>query len=162
MRPRHGRVAGVGGVRENRVFVRPCFTTGWQLLPSSPLMKAAFAAMTLGVATLLLSGCYKTQEGRYQAGVPFSRDEIESRYERPVPQVYEAAKATLAFNGTLTSENLVAQVVTARINDRTVYVKVDEVEPRISRVMVQARRNSGRGDLDLAAEIDKQIALRLR
>ena len=125
-------------------------------------MKAAFSAILLTTATLALTGCYKSQEGRYHAGVPFSRDEIESRYERPTAQVYEASKATLAFNGTLISENLVAQVLTAKINDRTVYVRVDEVEPQISRVVVQARRGSGGGDLALAAELDKQIALRLR
>jgi hypothetical protein len=41
-------------------------------------------------------------------------------------------------------------------------VKVDEVEPKISRVLTQARKKGGRSDIDLASEIDKQIALRLR
>jgi hypothetical protein len=40
-------------------------------------------------------------------------------------------------------------------------VTVDEVEPKVTRVKVQARRKSGGSDIDLASEIDKQIALRL-
>jgi hypothetical protein len=39
---------------------------------------------------------------------------------------------------------------------------VDEVEPRVARVYVQARKNGGKADIHLAAELDKQIALRLR
>ena len=40
---------------------------------------------------------------------------------------------------------------------RTVWVAVDEIEPKVSRVRVQARTKGGRGDIDLASEIDKQI-----
>jgi hypothetical protein len=124
-------------------------------------MKKVFAALLLGLTVLSLTGCYKTQEGRRKVGVPFSKDTIESRYERPVDQVYAAAKATLEFNGALTGENTITKVLTGKVNDRTIYVRVDEAEPRIARVFVQARKSSGRGDVDLASEIDKQIALRL-
>lgn len=131
-------------------------------------MKKLVVATALVVAFLAGAGCYKTKEGRYRAGVPFSKDTIESRYERPVDQVYQAAKATLEFNGALNSEgssatgDTASRTLTGKVNKRTLWVQVDEVEPRVTRVQVQARKSGGRGDVDLASEIDKQIALRLR
>ena len=132
-------------------------------------MKNVLAVVLLAMAAAGGSGCYKTQEGGYRAGVPFSKDTIESRYERPVDQVYQAAKATLEYNGALTSEgstasgDTAARTLSGKVNNRSLWVQVDEVEPRITRVQVQARKGGvGRGDIDLAAEIDKQIALRLR
>ena len=131
-------------------------------------MKKLVVAAVLAVVVVSGAGCYKTKEGRYRAGMPFSKDTIESRYERPVEQVYQAAKATLEFNGALTAENSTAsgdtasRTLTGNINKRSLWVQVDEVEPRITRVQVQARKSAGRGDVDLASEIDKQIALRLR
>jgi hypothetical protein len=125
-------------------------------------MKKFLAVLVLAVGASLATGCYKSQEGGYKAGVPFAKDSIEGRYERPVEQVYEAAKATLAFNGALSGENTLGKVLTGNVNGRKVWVKVDEVEPRVSRVIVQARRSGGRGDIDLAAELNTQIALRLR
>ncbi|HTH49466.1 MAG TPA: hypothetical protein VMB21_18260 [Candidatus Limnocylindria bacterium] len=119
-------------------------------------------AISLGVTLLTAAGCYSTQEGRSKFGVPLSKDTIESRYERSVDQVFAAAKDTLAFNGTLTGENTIAKTLAASIDNRTVWVKVDEVEPRVSRIFVQARKSGGAADIYLASEIDKQIALRLK
>ena len=125
-------------------------------------MKKNFVVAVIAIATLGLSGCYQTQEGRRRPGLPYLKDTIESRYERPVEQVYESAKATLAFNGVITMEGAPTHLLEAKVNDRMVWVRVDEVEPRVARVFVQARKNGGKGDINLAAELDKQIALRLR
>jgi hypothetical protein len=131
-------------------------------------MKKIVVVAVLAVAVAAGAGCFKTQEGRYSAGVPFSKDTIESRYERPADQVFEAAKATLDFNGALLTEgstavgNTAARTLTGKVNKRSLWIRVDEVEPRVTRVQVQARKGGGRGDVDLASEIDKQIALRLR
>ena len=125
-------------------------------------MKKFLAVLAVAVATTSLTGCFKTQEGRRRAGLPGVKDTIESRYERPVEQVFESARATLAFNGAITKQNDPARILEAKVNNRTVWVRVDEVEPRVSRVFVQARKNGAAGDIHLAAEIDKQIALRLR
>ena len=125
-------------------------------------MKKLVAVLMIAATTAAVTGCYKTQEGRRRAGLPGLKDTIESRYERPVDQVYESARATLAFNGAITKQNDPARILEAKVNNRTVWVRVDEVEPRVSRVFVQARRNGSRGDIQLAAELDKQIALRLR
>lgn len=125
-------------------------------------MKKFLAVLSVAVATTSLTGCYKTQEGQRRAGLPGVKDTIESRYERPVEQVYESARATLAFNGAITKQNDPARILEAKVNNRVVWVRVDEVEPRVARVFVQARKNGAAGDIHLAAEIDKQIALRLR
>ncbi len=111
----------------------------------------------------LLTGCVETVDGHSQAGVPFLKDTIEGNYERSVPQIMAAAKAVIKFNGQLTSENTINNSVEGKINQCTVFVRVDEVDTvkPISRVLVQARTRSGGRNIDLAAEIDKQIALQL-
>ena len=125
-------------------------------------MKKSLSAIALGVAVVVSSGCYSTQEGRSKFGTPWAKDTIESRYERPVDQVFAAAKDTLAFNGTLTGENTIAKTLAASIDNRTVWIKVDEIEPRVSRINVQTRKSGGAPDIYLASELDKQIALRLK
>lgn len=108
------------------------------------------------------AGCRSTPDGRMKAGVPMVRDTIESRYQRPVAQIFAAARQVLEQNGTLTGENTISNTLQAQIDTRTVIVTVDEVEPGVSRVRTQARKKNTMGDVDLAAELDKQIALRLR
>jgi hypothetical protein len=108
------------------------------------------------------TGCYSTADGRMRAGIPLIKDQFESRYERPVPEVFAAAREVLQHNGTLTSENTINNSLQAKVDGKTVIIRVDEVEPKISRIIVQARSKSSSADLDLASEIDKQIALRLR
>ena len=118
-----------------------------------------FLALAMFVA--LFTGCYSTPDNRSKVGMPMAKDKIESRYERPVEQIFAAAKEVLRFNGTLFGENTISHTLEARVDTRTVYVSVDEVEPKVSRVIVQARKKSRLPDIDLAAEIDKQIALKL-
>jgi len=115
------------------------------------------AIILLGVAT----GCQSTPDGRKRAGVPFVKDTIQSRYQRPVAQIFAATRQVLELNGTLTGENTISSTLEAKVDNRNVIVTVDEVEPGVSRVLVEARRKGGAADIDLAAEIDKQIALRL-
>jgi hypothetical protein len=116
-----------------------------------------FAVVLLAVAT----GCQSTPDGRRRAGVPFVRDTIEGRYQRPVDQIFTASRGVLELNGTLTGENTVNHTLEAKVDNRSVVVKVDEVEPGVSRVLVEARKKGGGADIDLAAEIEKQIALKL-
>ena len=124
------------------------------------LNTAGWLALVALVTTL--TGCYSTPDGRNRMGMPFSKDKIESRYERPVDKIVAAAKEVLTYNGTMTSDNTITHVLEARIDNRTVWVRVEEVDANLSRVVVQARRKGGTSDIDLASEIDKQIALRLR
>jgi hypothetical protein len=133
-------------------------------------MKTKLCAALLGLA-VLAAGCVDTVSGRKTAGVPFIKDTIEARYERPVEQVFQAAKDVVQYNGTLVNETILhnqtnsvsglVKTVEGKVNQRTVWVRVEQVDPRITAVSVQTRTSGGGTDIDLAAEIDKQIALRL-
>ncbi len=121
----------------------------------------AAAALLLAIA-IVTPGCYRTLDQRSKAGVPFKKDRIGGQYERSIDEVQAAARKVLQFNGTLTSDDVVSRVLTAKVDTRTVYVGLTELEPRLTGVTVQARTKGGGADVDLAAEIDKQIALNLR
>lgn len=107
-------------------------------------------------------GCQSTPSGQMRAGIPFVRDTIPSRYQRPVPQIFAAARKVLELNGTLTSENTINNSLEARVDNRRVVILVREVEPGVSEVLVEARTKMGAPDVVLAAELDKQIALNLK
>lgn len=133
-------------------------------------MKMRYAAAFLG-AVVLVAGCVSTVGGSKTAGVPFVNDKIQARYERPMDEVFEAAKEVITYNGTLLSEstlhgqtnavNGIAKVAQGKVNQRTVWVRVQQEDPKITAVAVQTRTSGGAADIQLAAEIDKQIALRL-
>ena len=113
------------------------------------------------MAAGILAGCYSTPEGKMKGGVPFVKDHFEGRYQRPVATIFAAARQVLELNGTVTGENRINNSLEAKVDNRTVWVRVDEVEPGVSRVIVAARKKGGGADLDLASEIEKQIALKL-
>lgn len=121
------------------------------------MKKNAFALLMTVCLANFLCGCVGTVDGGSKAGIPLAKDTIQSSYERPVEQIFTAAKDVLKLNGTLTSENTINHSLIAKVDTRTVWVAVDEIEPRVSRVRVQARTKGGLGDIDLASEIDKQI-----
>jgi len=113
--------------------------------------------LCVAMSGALLSGCVTTLDGRQQAGMPFRKDTIEHRYERPALEIWTAAKDVLRFNGTLYSEDMLKSVMEGSVNERTIWIKVEELNKSLSRVTVQTRPP----DLELAGELDKQIALRL-
>lgn len=125
--------------------------------------------LILGVAALsvLAAGCVRTVNDRKTAAMPFVKDKVEARYERPVAQVHDAAKQVIQFNGTLLRDSSLLGnsnttfAVEGKVNQRTVWVRVEAIEPRLTLVQVQARTGAGLTDIDLVHEIDKQIALRL-
>ena len=117
--------------------------------------------MMLCLMGFSLSGCYTTVDGGKKAGVPWMKDTIEGRYERSVEELYDAALEVLSFNGTLVSENRVNNSLIAKVDTNTVYVQVEPVGPSISRILVQSRSRYGRPDVDLASELEKQVALQL-
>jgi hypothetical protein len=131
-----------------------------------------FAALAVIAAlAILASGCVSTVGGNKTAGVPFIKDKIEANYERPMDEVFQAAKDVVKFNGTLIHESIlygqtnainnIAKVVEGKVNQRSVWVRVAQVDPKITAVAVQTRTSGGGTDIDLAAMIDKQIALKL-
>ena len=118
----------------------------------------SFAVLAVSV---LLTGCVSTVDGHMKMGMPLVKDTIQSRYQFPVAKLVKAAQAVLANNGTLVSNDTINNTITARVDTRTVWVKVTEIDAQISGVVVQVRTKSGAADVDLASEIDKQIALQL-
>jgi hypothetical protein len=48
-----------------------------------------------------------------------------------------------------------------KVNDCNVWLRVETVDPQITQVTVQARTKWGNSDIDLAHELEKEIALQL-
>ncbi len=118
-------------------------------------------SILLCLAALGLSGCYSTVDGGRKTGLPWMKDTIEGRYQRPVEELYRAALEVLRFNGTIVSENRVNKSLTAKVDTSTVCVQVEAVGPKVSRILVQSRTKFSRPNIDLSSELEKQIALRL-
>jgi len=122
-----------------------------------------FRLFLLCVASSLAAvsvGCISTPQGK-QFGLPGVRDTMVSRYERPMDQVINSAREVLSRTGTITGDDVVNNQVSAKINNRSVWVTVSEVEPLVTEVKVRVRSSRGTADQAMAAEIDKQIAIGL-
>jgi hypothetical protein len=126
------------------------------------MKKNLVALLVVSGLAVLIAGCVSTLDGRMKAGVPFQKDRLEYRYERPADQIFAAAKEELQFIGKVTREDTVNKVLEAKVDTRTVWVKVKEVDPKVSSVAVQARTRCGGGDVGLASEVNTRIALRLK
>jgi hypothetical protein len=122
-----------------------------------------FVLFVLAGLAGLVAGCVETVDGRSEAGMPFVKDKLESRYERSVPQILEAARSVIIKNGTLVADNSVNNSLEGRVNQTSVWIKVDQIDASkpISQITVQTRTKSRVADLDLANDIDKQVALYL-
>ncbi len=116
-----------------------------------------FGLLALGLVLWLGSGCYSTQEGNLKAGVPFAKDSIVSRYELPYQRVYEAAKGVLTKNGVLTNDDQVTHVLKGVVDNRTVWIKLEDGGPGIIQVTIQARTKGGAPDVGLASDLDKGL-----
>ena len=116
----------------------------------------------LALFACVLSGCVNTVDGRQSVGIPFIKDKKEALYTRSPMEIWNAAKDVLSFNGRLYGEDVMQSTLEASVNTRTVWVKVEPVDASTTRVIVQARTKGGGSDVDLASDIDKQIALRLQ
>ncbi len=131
----------------------------------SRMNKTIFAV--LFGAVLIGAGCVSTVDERTTVGVPLIKDKIEGRYERSVDQVTSAAKQVITSNGVLVNESTLynqtnaVRTVEGKVNQRTVWVRVEAVDPKVTAVTVQTRTPGGGSDIDLAHEIEKQIALKL-
>lgn len=118
-------------------------------------------------AALVFCGCVDTVAGRKTPGVPFMKDQVEGHYERTVNQVYDAAKEVVTYNGTLVSESTLhtstneVKTVEGKINQRDIYIRVEAIDPKVTAIKVQTRTQGGVTDIDLAHEIEKQVAIKL-
>ena len=119
------------------------------------MQKNFFASLALTCLVFWSSGCVSTESGDLKFGMP-GRDTIVSRYEAPYDRVKAAALAVLKRNGTLVGDDLIKKVLEARIDTASVFVGLDDSEPKITKISVQVRRGAV-GDIDLASELQKQI-----
>lgn len=97
----------------------------------------------------------------------WGQDYMVGRYDRSVDQVYQASVQVIQTDGTLITEyvphdstNSVRSLY-GKVNDRNVWIRVEQIDPQITQVTVQVRSKWGGKDLDLAHEMDKEIALQL-
>lgn len=129
-------------------------------------MKTKFLLAIFGAA-LLATGCVNTVDGHKKAAMPFGRDKIMGQYQRPVEQVYDAAKTVIVRSGQLVTETTLhnttnrVQTIEGRINQRSVWVRVEAIDPKTTGVTVQVITRGGGRDIDLAHELEKEIALEL-
>ena len=133
-------------------------------------MKTILCGMLLGVA-LLNWGCVRTVSGDTAAGVPFIHDKVVAQYDRPMEQVYEAALEVIKANGTVIDEKIlhgqtggvtdIVKTIEGQVRERRVWIRVQQVDPKVTSLTVQTRTKGGGSDMDLAATLDKQIMLKL-
>jgi hypothetical protein len=130
-------------------------------------MKRIFFVMLAGVAIVVATGCVHTVTNTSTFAVSYGKDSMAGRYQRDLKTVYNASLAVITREGVLLTEFVPHDVTNdvrsleGRVNDCKVFIRVEQVDPRISQVDVQARSKWGRVDLDLVHEIEKEIALEL-
>jgi hypothetical protein len=130
-------------------------------------MKTKIFAALVGI-TIVTAGCVKTVTDTHTAtAVPFGQDSVEGRYPRTMDQVYQASVQVIQNNGVVVTEFIphdttnVVRSLQGKVDQSDVWVRVEVVDPRITSVVVQARTKWGNKDIDLAHELEKEIALQL-
>jgi hypothetical protein len=129
-------------------------------------MKKIIFAVLAGAA-VIVTGCVSTVSDTHTFAVSYGKDSFAGRYQRPLDQVYQASVAVIQANGVLVTEYVPHDTTNSvrslqgRVNDRKVWIRVEQVDPKISQVDVQTRTKWGRTDLDMAHEIEKEISLQL-
>jgi hypothetical protein len=129
-------------------------------------MKTKLLAALFGVL-LATAGCVSTVTGGKTAGVPFVKDTFEGAYKLPPDVIFAAAKEVIREDGVLTKEGTnygqtnEAKVVQGRVNQCTVWVRIVPMDSQVTSIAVQTRTNGGGSDINLAHQIDKEIAVKL-
>jgi hypothetical protein len=129
-------------------------------------MKCTILALSLAALAITV-GCVRTVNDRSAVAFPLVKDRFEARYERSVDQVYDASVFVIGYMGKVSRETTInpgtnqVKAIEGKVNGRTVWVRVQEVDPKVTSVTVQARTSVGGTDLTLTHEIEKQIAVKL-
>jgi hypothetical protein len=129
-------------------------------------MKTSFLAVLFGLSVVAV-GCVSTVGDNKTGGVPLVTDRAQAKYPRSVEQVFDAAKYVVAQKGTISKEsNLLGQtntvkVLEGKVNQRSVWIRVEGLDPGVTGLTVQVRTSGGGTDQPLAYQLDKEIALKL-
>ena len=117
---------------------------------------------------LVTGGCVNTVSDTSHLATTWSKDRVPGRYERSVDQVYRAAITVLNNEGVVVREYIPhetennARSVQGKVNQSDVWIKVaSEDDPKITAVVVEARTKWGASYINLAHELEKDIALQL-
>jgi PBP1b-binding outer membrane lipoprotein LpoB len=130
------------------------------------MMKMRIFIALAGVA-IISTGCVSTVADTHTAAVPLQRDRVEGRYQRSVDQVYQASVQVIQHNGVILTEYIphdttnTVRSLKGRANQCDVWLRVEAVDPQITQVSVEARTKWGASNIDLAHELEKEIALQL-
>jgi hypothetical protein len=130
------------------------------------MMKTKFLAALFG-GLLATAGCVDTVTGGKTAGVPFIKDTFEGAYRLPPDVIFAAAKEVIRADGVLLNEGInysptnEVKVVQGRVNQCRVWVQIAPVDSQVTSIAVQTRTSGGGSDLNLAHQIDKEIAIKL-
>lgn len=132
-------------------------------------MKMKIFAVLAGAAVtaVIATGCVQTVSDTDTFAISPGRDSVAGRYNRSVEQVYQASVAVITRDGVLLTEYVphdytnTVRSLQGRVNDRKVWIRVAQVDPRVSQVDVEARTKYGVADVDLVHELEKEIALEL-
>jgi len=132
------------------------------------LMKTKiFAALATAALLIVNIGCVETVTDRTTPGLPVLKDSFENRYNRTVDQAFEAAKAVITTDGVMNSESILhnqtnlVKTIEGKVNQRNVWVRVEEIDPKVTSVRVQTRTPNGTPDRDLAHQLATEIAVKL-
>ena len=131
------------------------------------MKKMIFAALV--GAAILTGGCVKTVSDTHTPAIWFGKDRVPGRYERSVDQVYRAAFAVITKDGVVVTEYIPhdtdngVRSLQGKVNDCNVWVRVAaEDDPKITSIVVEARTKWGNSNIELAHELEKEIALQLQ
>ena len=123
--------------------------------------------MALAAIALVTAGCITTVSNTKVAGNPIGRDSVGAIYPRPMDEVYRAAVQVINTDGKLLTEYIPhdttnnVRAFMGQVNQNKVWVRVEEVNPQAAALTVEARTKWGNPNLDLAHELDKEVALQL-
>ena len=129
-------------------------------------MNKTIFAILAGTA-IITAGCVSTVSDTHTFAITYGKDTVGGRYQRSIDQVYAASVAVIQNNGVLIQEYIphdntnAVRSLQGRVSDRSVWVRVEAVDPKTTQVDVQARTKWGTRDLDLVHELEKEIALQL-
>jgi hypothetical protein len=129
------------------------------------MKKVMFAVLT--VAALGVAGCVSTVTETTPGKMPAYRDRVDHRFERPLNDVFEAAKRALNSYGNITREGSIStssnevRTIAGNINQYGVWMRLEGVAPSATLVIIQIRSPLGGTDLQRADELQKRIAFEL-
>jgi Protein of unknown function (DUF3568) len=129
------------------------------------MKKGIFAAII--VVAVGVTGCVSTVNDSKTAGLKLSTDKVENRYDRPLPDVYQASIRALKASGYLSRESTLlgttnqVKTLEGTVSDVPVWVRVEAIEPQITEVVVQARTTWGGSQVAIASQLATRIALEL-